>query len=243
MSDVLEQLGLSKREPEVYRFLLRNGESPVSDIIKEFKIHSQLIYRVLDELLEKKLVTINYRRHRKYFRAEDPRLLKKYEEERLKLLDAEIPQLLALQSTSKEAIIRVAKGNEAVRALRVRSIDELTPQGCQYVIGASGDRYYEILGDLYTEVERKRIKKGIPKKLISFESQRKRLEKNDTMRGLAEFRFLPQQYSIPATTNIFNDTVALLIWEKDPIVITIESAAVAQSYLHYFNSLWDIAKV
>jgi len=36
--------------------------------------------------------------------------------------------------------------------------------------------------------------------------------------------------------------VAIQIWLPDPIVITIESPEVAQSYKDYFDSLWKTAK-
>ncbi len=239
---ILEEIGLTPREAEVYIILLRLGESPIADLFAEIKAHSQVIYRAIDGLYEKGLVTITHRRHRKYVRAEDPNRLKKLEQERLASLNSLIPDLLSLQSTSKDAVIRVSKGNEAVRLLRQRGIDELASGETYYVIGASGDRFYEIMGDVYPELERKRIKKEIKRKLISYESQKEALAKNDTFTKLAEFRYLPESYSIPSSTNIFGDTVAILIWSNDPIVLTIESPEVAESYKNYFETLWKVAK-
>lgn len=238
---ILEKIGLTSKEAEVYETLLKLGESPVSDILKETRDHPQIIYRAIDSLLSQGLVIETYRRHRKYVRAEDPRILEQKEEKKLEELRSNIPQLLALQKSSKDAIVRVAKGNEAVRSLRLRAIDSLSEGDIFYIIGASGDRYYEIMADQHAELERKRIKKKICRKLLSFESQKSQLEQ-DQFKNLAEFRYLPEEYPIPSSTNIFANTVAIIIWEPEPIVITIESPQVAESYRHYFSTLWQIAQ-
>ncbi|MBI4175382.1 hypothetical protein HY523_02060 [Candidatus Berkelbacteria bacterium] len=242
MYPALEKLGLTERETETYVTLLRLGESPVADLLKTTGAHPQIMYRALDGLLKKKLVLISYRRHRKYFRAEDPHLLEKLAEDELQSVRNLIPDLLALQQTSNDAIIRVERGNEAVRTLRKQGIDELPPGGIYKVIGASGTRFYEVMGEFFTELERKRIKKGITRRMLSFESQRQLFAKEEPNKPLLEARYLPDSYDIPSSTNIFNDTVAILIWSTDPIVLTIDSPEVAQSYHQYFDSLWKLAK-
>jgi sugar-specific transcriptional regulator TrmB len=239
---ILEKIGLTKREAEAYETLLKLGESPIADILKATNTHPQLIYPAIDSLVKKGLVLVSYRRHRRYVRAEDPAILKKLEEERLKELNETLPYLLSLQSNNKEAIIRVAKGNEAIRTLRAQAIDQLPEGGTYYVISASGDRFYEIMADVYPEVERKRIKKKITKRLISFASQRQLIEQHDTFTTLTERRYLAENNKVPATTVIFNQRVALQIWSQDPIVLTIESPEVAESYRQHFETLWQIAK-
>lgn len=239
----LEKFGLTKREVTVYTSLLRLGEAPVADLLKETKAHPQVIYRALAGLLEKRLVIPSYRRHRKYFRAEDPRILEKLAEAQLKELRASLPDLLALQQTTDEAVVRVEKGNEAFRALRKRGVDELNSGESYDVIGASGARFYEVLGDdFFRELERKRIKKGVWRRFVTFASQRPLIEAKEPNTPLMEARYLPDSYEIPSSTNLFNDVVAIMIWSADPILITIESHEIAQSYHHYFDSLWKLAK-
>lgn len=236
---ILEKIGLSPKEAEVYEVLLKLGESPVSDILKETQDHPQVVYRAIDSLLAQGLVIETFRRHRKYVRAEDPRVFEQRAEKNLEELRINIPELLALQKSSQDAIVRVAKGNEAVRSLRLRAIDTLSDGDTLYIIGASGDRYYEIMADQHAEIERKRIKKRICRKLISFESQKTQLER-DHFKDLTEFHFFSEEFPIPSSTNIFANTTAIIIWEPEPIVITIESKEVAESYVHYFHSLWKI---
>lgn len=239
---ILQTLGLLPKEVEVYEILLKLGESPISSVLKETNDHPQIIYRAIDGLVTKDLVLVSYRQHRRYVRAEDPRILEKIEEKRLEKVRSLIPELLTLQKSSKDALVRVAKGNEAVRTLRQRGVDELASGEVYYVIGASSDRFYEVMGNLYPKIEKKRVKNEIIKKVITFENQRESLRDHETNPKYTEFRYLPESYPIPSSTNIFGSTVAIIIWEPEPILITIESAQVAESYKHYFDALWNLAK-
>lgn len=239
---ILEELGLNERESQIYSSLLRLGECPVADILKVTQLHPQLIYRALDSLVSRGLVIISYRRHRKYARAEDPRILERIESERLIKLRKSLPDLIALQRGAKDAIVRVEKGAEAVRAHRARIIDILPEGGQLDIIGGSGDNFFAIMGERLREVERKRIKKKIFRRILSFRTQRELFESNDRFKKMTEYRYLDNEYPVPSSTLIYNNKVTLYIWTSDPLVIDIESAEAAESYRPYFEALWQIAK-
>ena len=239
---ILKEIGFTERESQIYELLLRLGESPVSAILKATGAHPQVIYRTIDNLVNKGLVISVKRKNKTYVSAENPKQLEKLEEEKLRKLRQSIPELTALQKVSKKEVIRISRGEEAVRALRLRGIEELPKNGTYYIIGGSGDRFYKVMGEHYEEIERKRIKKKIDRKLITFASQKEKLEKNDLFRELAEFRYLSDEHPVESSTNIFGNTVAIIIWSADPIVITIESKEVAESYKKYFYILWHIAR-
>lgn len=242
MAYILEQIGLTKMEAEVYKLLLSFGESPVVDILKETGSHPQIIYRAIDGLVAKGLVLITIKRHRKYVRAEDPKIIEQIEEKKLEKVRGLIPDLLALQKNSKDAIVRIHKGNEAVRSAREKPIKELENEKTFYVIGASGDRFYEIMGERLVEMERARVKKKIQRKMISFENQRAGFKKYLQFPEFSEIRYLPENFSVPSSTLIYDKTTIIFIWSKIPLVIEIESQEVAESYLSYFTTLCKIAK-
>lgn len=242
MSKILEQIGLTKKEIEVYKLLLRFGESPVADILKETGSHPQIIYRAIDGLVAKGLALITIRRHRRYVRAEDPKIIEQIEEKKLEKVREIIPDLLALQKNSKDAIVRIHKGNEAVRSAREKPIKELEDKKTFYIIGASGDRFYEIMGERFVELERARVKKKIQRKMISFKNQRAGFKKYIKFPQLSEIRYLPENYPVPSSTLIYDKTTIIFIWTKVPIVIEIESEEVTNSYQSYFQTLWEIGR-
>lgn len=242
MSSALRSLGLKDKEAALYEALLRLGEVPISDVQVVLKEHPQIVYRLIESLEAKGLVIVSTKKHRKIVRAEDPRILEQMQARKLEELRLALPDLLALQKSSKDAIVRISRGDEAVRALRVRGYEELASKGTYYVIGGSGDRFYEAMGDANDRTEKLRVSRKVSKKVVTFESQRKGMLKHERVATYADYRFLPQSFSVPTSTNIFHNTTALIIWTDDPIVIVIESAEVAEGHRHYFQALWKMAK-
>jgi sugar-specific transcriptional regulator TrmB len=238
----LVALGLSEQEADLYEVILRLGDGPIANVLKTSGLHPQIVYRIVDRLKARGFLHTSTQKHRTFVRAEDPRALQQKEEHKLEAFRAAIPALLALQTQPKDALVSVARGIEAVQALRARGIDELQAGDTYYVLGASGDRFYEIMGETYLTIERRRERKKIRRKLLAFESQRQLIARNEPPTKLVEHRFLPSSLHVPSSTNIFGSTVAILVWTEEPIVITIESVEVADSYREYFASLWKIAK-
>lgn len=241
LNQTLQQIGLTPKESQVYEILLRLGEVPIGDLIKETGDHPQIVYRAIDGLESKNLVICANIRHKKHVRAENPQKLVEIEEKRLKEINKILPTLVALQQTPKEVVVRTHKGNEAVRSFRFKALDKMTESDIFYIIGASGDRYYEVMGPQMLEWENARVKKNVYKKLITFESQRGTLKNIENQMRLAEIRYMADNFPVPVSINVARDQSALIIWDPEPIVVSIESPKIAENYINYFNVLWQIA--
>jgi sugar-specific transcriptional regulator TrmB len=239
---VLTSLGLNELEAEAYETLLPLGNVPIVTLTRALKRHPQVVYRIVDRLVSLGLAVVEVRQHRRYVRAEDPRVLVHAQAQRLRELEEVLPELRAMQHAPKEATVRVARGNDAVRNLRDRAFHEMPEGETYYILGASGDRLYEILGPSFAVLEKLRIKRKLRKKMLAFESQRKLLIKNEGQPVGVELRYLPETFPAPTSTNIFGNTVAILIWSAEPIVITIESEEIAANYKHFFQSLWKSSR-
>jgi sugar-specific transcriptional regulator TrmB len=239
--DTLQSIGLTKNEAETYELLLSMGEAPMSDLLHASRKHPPIIYRAIEGLVSKGLVTSQTRKRRKYVAAKEPSVLFRMEREKLKAVEEAVAVLEKMQRKTALSV-ELSRGKEAVHDLRMRAFSQMKAGSTYYIIGASGDQFYKIMGDKNKAVEKIRIDRKIHKKMLSFESQRQLLDRNETYRTYSEHRFLPVMFPIPSSTNIFDDTVATLIWSDDPVVITIKSKAVAESYLHYFDALWATAR-
>lgn len=243
--ETLQQIGLTKAEARVYKSLLRLGEVPIASLIKDTGAHPQVVYRAIDGLEEKGLIITAIRSGKKHVRAENPDTLEEMAEKQLKDIRTILPSLQALAKATDNTIVRVMRGPDAVPNMRMRALQKMKAGDVFYIIGGSGTRYYEVMGKMRDTWDSQRIRKGIKKKLISFESQRdyiNTIEKQKNLNKLADYRYIPGRYPVPSSTNIFGNTVAVVIWSADPIVIHIESPEVAASYRHHFNELWKIAK-
>ncbi|HRH23353.1 MAG TPA: helix-turn-helix domain-containing protein [Candidatus Magasanikbacteria bacterium] len=239
--NILEEVGLTKRESDIYTLLLSLGESRFSTIQKELGLHPQVVYRIIESLKEKGLVSVAKKKKVYHAIAETPRELLRIEKERLESLKLALPELLALQKSPSQPLIQISKGAVALRAFREKAYQQMKKGDVFYVIGGSGDRFYITIGERYDSIEQKRIDKKINKKLISVETEREKFLKHDTRRELSEFKFLPADFPIVSSTNVYMNTVGIIIWSEEPILITIENADVAESYKQYFRQLESIA--
>ncbi|MEZ4104477.1 MAG: helix-turn-helix domain-containing protein [Candidatus Paceibacterota bacterium] len=234
---ILEEIGLTKTEARIYEHLLRLGESPVSSLQKSLDTHPQIIYRTIDNLTKKDLVTVVNKKNKKFVIPEHPKKLEELEKEKLNKLKNSLPELIDIMNKTESTLVKTSVGFEAIRSFRRMAINELKRSETLYIIGGSGDRFYDVMGDDYEEIENKRIKKKINKKLLAF-SQEKEKFNQDTNRLHTDFRYFSSNHPTLSSINIFNDHVGIIIWSTEPILIHINSHEVANSYKHYFNELW-----
>lgn len=240
---ILEDIGLTGRETQIYEEILRKGEVKVGLLLTDLRMHPQIIYRTIKSLADKGLITEFMRRGRKHVRAESPNKLLKIEEKRLSRLEDYLPTLISMHKRgAKQTIVRVEKGNDAIVRLRQNAVEKLSKGDTYYVIGGSSERFYSAMGLMLKSIEAKRVKKGIKRKMISYESQRQEIARLDTEKSNTVLRFIEGEKTSPASTAIYGDTVGLMIWSDEPVAIILESKELADSYRDFFNSLWKISK-
>ena len=238
---ILNHIGLSEREAEVYLALLRLGEVPIIELLKATKLHPQIIYRTLDNLAASQLVLVSVKRHRKVVRAADPVKLAALERQRSEAFQAIIPDLQKIQATIPGVAIQVTKGDEAVPAFRTEGYQTLTAGEIYYVLSGAG-RYYHAMGKRYGIAEKIRIKRGVHKHLVAFKNERGEIERLDTFRDLAEFRYVNALFPVPTSINFYRNTTGIIIWAHEPVVIRIDDIEVTKSYRDRFTEIWKTAR-
>lgn len=242
IQNILQSLGLSTIEAECYEKLLPMGDVPIAELTAVMKRHPQIVYRLVAQLEAKGLAATETRMHRKYVRAEDPSELERVQMQKLEKLREALPALHAIQHQPSEARVRVERGPEAARALRRRAFSELPVGGTYYILSPSGEHFYDTVGRKYIEeLEQLREKRKIIRRMLAMENQRLYLEHEEHWKYV-EIRYLPDDYPVPASTNIFGSTVYVQIWSKETIVIVIESEDVANSYKDFFETLWKMGR-
>jgi sugar-specific transcriptional regulator TrmB len=242
LTSILETFGLTPIEAECYETLLPLGAVPMVQLTAAMKRHPQIVYRLVNQLEAKGLVVTETKQHRKYVRAEDPNILERVQMERLEKIREALPALHALKNKPKQAEVHIERGAEATRRLRKRAFEGLPRGGTYYILSPSGEHFYDVVGMEHVErLERLRMKRGVKKKLLAFESQRTFLEPEKRWEG-TEIRYMPETFPVPTSTNIFGNTVYIQIWSSETIVIVIESEEVAKSYIDFFETLWKTAK-
>jgi hypothetical protein len=58
---------------------------------------------------------------------------------------------------------------------------------------------------------------------------------------IGEVKFIPKELHSSATTWVYGDTIAIIIWDSGPTGILIKNKAAADSYRSYFELIWQKA--
>lgn len=242
---LLEEIGLTKKECEVYLALLNLGSVPAGPLIKQMGMYRAEVYNLLDRLIDKGVVHYVVQANRKYFEAEDPRRLIEYiesKEEDLrnkkKELQLMLPDLMVQRSLSKDSQEgTLYKGMKGMKSI----FEDILNYETEFlVLGASG-QFKELFGSYYIHWHERRRKKGMRQKIIYAESMRK--EKREGELKMREIRYLPSKSIGPATTFIYGDKVAIILWSDIPIAFVMRSNSVADSYRNYFGIIWKTGKL
>ena len=244
MEKQLEELGLTKNEIAIYLFLLKNGTLTTGPIIKETGIANSRVYESLNSLLKQGLVSYNIQKNSKYFTAEDPKKLLETQEERKKKIESLIPNLLKIKNKeNKKTISAIYEGYEGFKTAFKKIIDDCPVGGTISILGFSEQQYaIESLKTFLSNMNLKCVEKKQKLRFILDQSSRDWQGKDREKIKTNAVRYMPKGYISPAAIDIFDDYVYFFVWEEKPYVFMIKNKKVAESFQHYFEFLWKIAK-
>ena len=242
--NMYQALGLSPNEAKIYESLIEQGESGISQVSIDAKIHRRNAYDAIHRLVQKGLCFEIVSVQGNLYRAVDPDKLKELLAERQALLEKELPTLKKKfdeQVSSQEAYIyRGLEGQKNIFR------DVIKVGADSYFIGAKGGWFDpRIEGSrkaFFNEANKKNIKfiqlfdNGIRQQIPDFPKH---------FPGKLQYRFLPKEYSTNSAIHIFGDFVitytGLPIGKitDDVVFFVIRSRDLATSYRTWFKYMWN----
>jgi hypothetical protein len=126
----------------------------------------------------------------------------------------------------------VFKGKKGLKSV---AEDVLKTKKELLVFGAEG-KFVDELKHYAAQWHLKRKKLKIPVKIIYNEKIRKTKQK--VKFPILKMKFNPHLYDTLATTWIYGDKVAIIVWSEPSLTTLIRSKQVADSYRQFFNILW-----
>jgi len=241
---VLEKLGLTKNERTIYLTLLELGSATVSGITKKTALHRSYVYDILDKLIDLGLVASIIKNKKKYFQTGHPDNLLEIihaQEEEIKddreTIKKIIPELIKRQNLSSEKQkAEIFVGKNGIKEI----LEDILKTKRDFVAFGAEGKFKNIFKWYFENWQRRRVELKIKYKIIY---NRKLKGKRPTItQKLMKLKFLPEKYTFPATTLIYGNKTAVIIWEIDPIVFLLDSSQATISFLNYFELLWKIAK-
>ena len=240
VTEALAKVGLSTNEVKVYLTLLSLGSSRAGEITNKSGVNRTNVYDALGRLAEKGLVSYVIQANTKYFEASAPdRIVSNLidEERRIRRrresifpVIAELQKRRVLSREPQEATIYVGrKGLKSVAELVLKTKKPLL------VFGAEG-KFVQLFSHYAQQWHMRRGALRIPLQIVYSASLRK--IKSRTQFPMAKKRFNRHVYNTPATTWIFGDLVAIIVWSEQPLVTLIRSRQVSESYRQVFAIMW-----
>ncbi len=228
----LLSIGFTPNQAKVYTTLIDTGQTKVGLIIKRTGFHRNIIYRALDDLISKKLVTKITKSKISYYSAIDPEPI---------LLDIKHKEDLA-KSIIKEVKLRHKKNFSEVIILQGKQgvtdlINLIIQEGVNiYGIGENFN-----IAKIFNEEQLGSFKKRAIDKGIKHYSLLQAHFKDSSLLHLVEdAHTLPKTFpSSPLVIWIFGKVVAQILWEDTETIFIIKNKNLADNYKEYFKLLWN----
>lgn len=248
--DFLKNFGLTEKEANLYELLLKLGETPVGDLIREAKLKRATAYKTLYELEKKGLISKRDIGKIIHFRPEPPTKLFSLAEEQTKLLERAredlrsiLPQLSSAYIVSVERpIITTFEGIEGIKQVfaDIYGPKDEPVYGC-VDLEKSDEAVPEYVVKKLIPL---RIKnKVLAKSFIASSNQAKKLARKDS-RQLRESILLPKkEFPLPAEIDVYQDKVALLCFSQGQFMgVLIQNKDIATSLKTIFKLAFESKK-
>jgi len=227
--EVLERLGLDKKEAKIYLSLLNLKEAGVSKISENTGVERTLCYSIINKMIDKGLVSYIIENNTKHFMPTNPENLMKSLEEKKKDLEEIMPDLISLVKGRKKHVkAEIYRGKEGVKFI----LKDIIKQGKDYLVFGEEGQFQKMLPIESEQFMIKIEEAGIKEKVLVKEGKKVIKSKNTV------FRYIPKKYFSPSTTIIYANKIAMIVWTEPSVIILIENKEIADSYRSYFYLLW-----
>ncbi|MBC8500960.1 MAG: helix-turn-helix domain-containing protein [DPANN group archaeon] len=247
MIELLEQVGLTKSEIKVYFALLELGSSSTGAIVDKSGASSSKIYEILERLIQKGLVSYVLKGKIKYFEASSPERIIDYINEKEKELKQQkqgiekiLPELMLKKELSKfKQDATIYKGMKGLETAFFEAVKTMKKGDIVHVTGVPSRSKKVNL--FFVRWNKFRAEHGVKMKILFNESARGELQTKPENNPLAKIKYMPEEIMTPAAINVFNEKTIIFPseTEKQPILITINSKEVAESFKAQFDILWN----
>lgn len=249
LEKVLEQFGLTKKEVDIYLACLQLNNGTVLKIAQKAQVKRPTTYNILEDLIEKGLISRGKALNKNVYIAEDPKKLVKLAEIKRDNISEILPSLQAIynvpRGTSKPNI-KVYEGLEAVKGVYLDIMDNIKGKEKMRLFGAMGD-VQELFKDITNFwAEKNRFKNYYIDDLLNPDMA----ENQDFINNMKniknpnyKIRVLPEEYRFKNIDNIVYENKVAIISVRESLTATvIENQDIADAYKTMFDIVWNASK-
>jgi len=248
----LQQIGLTELESRVYLHVLKHGPCSATQVYKELKHDKSSTYRILEELVSKKLlVSLGETYGQQFIVSDIHELDAKVQEQKkgLEVAEDTISSLITELSTNsaknyKNHNITIYEGPESYVKLMEKRL-EAKPEMIRE-IGGSNQKTLEVYEQYWQYVDgfiKRRIKMNIPLRALDPISEASEKYEQTDRKLLKEVRYLPDSFKANAALAMFGDYVTIHNKVKERTLgIIIKDKLVNEILTSMFDFIWEAQK-
>lgn len=228
---ILEEIGLTHKEIDVYLALLEQGPSTAGKILEKADIQNSVFHFCIKRLISKGLVSYIKKGIRKVYKAADPEQFLTYIKDKENDVKKILPLLKERQYKEKERHeVEMFEGWSGVTtALNITLKD--AKRGDDFLFFAVEDqRDDENIRKFYLRLHAKRVDKGVISKGIAPKILTGMLDHIDKIKYV--------DYPLPQNMAVCNDKICIITWDEKPRAVLITSEQIARKEAKFFNTLW-----
>jgi sugar-specific transcriptional regulator TrmB len=239
IEEILEKIGLNKKEAKIYLAVLALGESTVLPIARKSGIQRTYCYDILNSLAQKGMVSYVEKRGRRRYAATEPKIVKRLLSDKLKEFDSVLPNLEGLyQKAPLRPKVRFFEGKEGIEILHEEILKETKEV---WFFGSIADWARRFPN--YTDYVKRQIDKGIRiRDLVRPNDPTPLVYQKFYKKGQQEMRILPESSSFNTDNMLWNNKFVMISYGADLYAVSIESAEIAQTMRIIYEILWKQAK-
>ncbi len=241
LQEILEDIGLNRREARVYLAVLQHPEASLADVTRITLTPRMSCYTILRALLQKGFIdTLVKKKHRYFIAVPSVKIFERLARRADEFKEA-VPRF-ERHSRVGQAVPRVRffEGIDGIRAVFRRILDEKRPFSAITCI----EDIEQVAKTYFKEFIRQRIKQNLKVWLLTNRTPASLRLKQKDGQELRETRFVPEKYRFHTAEYILQESVATLSLKQDPpTALLIEDQEIARTHTMYFELLWNQALV
>jgi len=242
---ILQKAGLTEGESKVFLALHETGLATIGPILEKSGVNKSVIYRILDRLMNKGIVSYIIKEKIKHYQAAPVSNLLAYIEEQEKSLletknqiEDEMPKLLKKLEDKKKSEAIIYQGFKGLITCFENLYNVLKRGEEYYFFGLPADQ--PAFHESYSQKDHKRrIKSGIRCKLLFNEGVSDTILRSRNKYRGCEARIMPFGINTPSWILVYeNVTVIGIQISENPLAIEIVNEETAISFRKYFFEFW-----
>jgi len=230
--------GLEEKETKAYLSLLGLKKATVLQLAKTSGLKRATLYRALDSLLEKGLISEVHEGKRHFYIAELPEKLLQFLDEQKREIKKLLPKLKALEEEAAERPkVKFYEGKEGFKNL----YEEILKEKKEILCFSWPDKLFKII-EFYPKLLKKRIKLKIPMRLISPDTKLARQRKRIGKKELRTMKLIPDFLPFEAVFMIAGKKVIIFSLKHWFTGVLIKNKEIAQGFKAFFEAFWKRLK-